>query len=78
MKLFKYYTLEGIVIGYGNNNEDENNEKAIILPIGKLDEIKELLETLNIKYNINTKLNKCPKKSIIYFFITPYYLIVFT
>lgn len=77
MKLFNYYTLEGIVIGYNTSTEEENGgEKAIILPLGTLEEIRALLKDLEIKIKIDESVNKPPRKALKFFYYNPVYLLL--
>lgn len=78
MKLFKYYTLEGIVIGYNTNKDDEQQEeRAIIIPVGTLEEIEKTIKELNIKIKISNKFNNSPKRALKYFYYNPLYIILF-
>lgn len=75
MKLFNLYTLEAIVIGFNTNTDEESqNEKAILLPLGTLEEIKDLLNNLEIKIKIDTKVNNAPKKALKFFYYNPLYI----
>lgn len=76
MKLCKLYTVEAIVIGYGDNSEDNGKEKAIIFPIASMDRIKEIVNIVLPEYSLDYSLCKPEPRALRYFFINP--VLVFT
>ncbi|QNU68417.1 PH domain-containing protein [Ruminiclostridium herbifermentans] len=74
MRIFKLYSAEVIVIGYGDKSEEGGTEKAIIFPIAKKEKIKEIVNIVLPEYSLDYKLCKPERKAIRYFFISPMFI----
>ncbi len=74
MRIFKLYTAEVIVIGYGDKSEQGGMEQAIIYPIASRDKVKEIVNTLLPEYSLDYTLCKSERKAIRYFFISPLFI----
>ena len=71
MRVFKLYTAEVIVIGYGDKSEEGGTEKAIIFPIAQKEKIKEIVNIVLPEYSLDYSLCKPERKAIRYFFFSP-------
>lgn len=70
MRLFGYYSLEMVVMGYGEKTEDEEEEKALIFPIASQARAKEILSSIFPNYEIDFNYYKPERKALIYFFLS--------
>ena len=80
MRILKLYSLELSVIGYGNVAE-KDGEKAILYPIANKKTAERVIEFVipgqHFELN-NNNMERCPKRALKYFFVTPIYFILFT
>ena len=74
MRVFKLYSAEVIVIGYGDKSEEGGTEKAIIFPIAKKEKIKEIVNSVLPEYSLDYSLCKPERKAIRYFFFNPLFI----
>lgn len=70
MRIFKLYTAEVIVIGYGDKSEEGGMEQAIIYPIASRDKVKDIVNILLPEYSLDYTLCKSEHKAIRYFFMS--------
>ena len=73
MRILKLYSLELSVIGYGNA-VDKGGEKAILYPIANKEIAERVIDFVlpGQSFELNTSnMEKCPKRALKYFFITP-------
>lgn len=75
MRIFKLYTAEVIVIGYGDKSEEGGMEQAIIYPIASREKVKEIMNVLLPEYSLDYSLCKSERKAIRYFFVSPLFII---
>jgi len=68
MRLFKCYTAEILVIGYGDNSDGEAHEQAIIYPIASMSKIKSIIKELLPEFELEQDTSKPKSKSLKYFF----------
>jgi putative membrane protein len=68
MRLFRVYSVQVLVIGYGDKSDEEANEQAIIFPIARMDKIKMILQKFLPDFEVNDQLIKSSKKAIKYYF----------
>ncbi len=74
MRVFKLYSAEVIVIGYGDKSEEGGSEQAIIFPIATKEKIREIVSIVLPEYSLDYSLCKPEKKAIRYFFFSPIFL----
>ncbi len=74
MRVFKLYSAEVIVIGYGDKSEEGGTEQAIIFPIAKKEKIKEIVNIVLPEYSLDYDLCKPERKAIRYFFFNPLFI----
>ncbi len=80
MRILKLYSLELSVIGYGNVAE-KDGEKAILYPVANKQTAERVIDFVipgqHFELN-NNNMERCPKRALKYFFVTPIYCILFT
>ena len=70
MRIFKYYTVEVFVIGYGDKAEEGEKETAVLIPIAKREQIEMLLAKLLPEFELPNQMSKPQKRALPYFFIS--------
>ena len=70
MRIFKYYTMEVFVIGYGDEKAEKAQETAMLIPIAKRDRVENLLEKLLPDFELPKSLSKPQKRALPYFFLS--------
>lgn len=70
MRLCKLYTVEVIVIGYGDSTGGEETERAIIYPIASFSRIQEIVNKILPEYHLEYKLCRPEPKVLRYFFFS--------
>ncbi len=73
MRLFKCYTAEILVIGYGDKSDDKGMEQAIIFPIASLEKISEIVNRFlpEFEFKVENSKQKRSFKILRYFFYKP-------
>ncbi|MDF2510244.1 MAG: Bacterial rane flanked domain family [Herbinix sp.] len=75
MRLFHCYRVEVLVIGYGDESDDELNGRPIIYPIASIKQIKRILWELLPDYELADHPCRPDKKAIRYFFLNTGFVI---
>lgn len=75
MRLCGLYTLEVIVIGYGDSGKENETEQAIIFPIASFEKIKWIVNQLLPEYSLDYNLTSPNKTALKYFFISPVFIL---
>lgn len=68
MRVFKCYTAEILVIGYGDKSEDEAREQAILYPIASIKKIESIIKELLPEFELQHDRYKPNLNAIKYFF----------
>ncbi len=69
MRIFGYYSVMVYAIGYGNNATNNSSTIAFFLPIGRKDDIVNLLNSFLPEISIETDFDRNRKKTLKYFLL---------
>ncbi len=75
MRLCGLYTIEVIVIGYGDSGKEGETEQAIIFPIASLEKIRGIVKKLLPEYHMDYSLTRPDTRALKYFFASPVYIL---
>ena len=75
MRLCGLYTIEVIVIGYGDSGKEGETEQAIIFPIASFEKIRGIVNQLLPEYHLDYSLTRPDKRALKYFFVSPVFVL---
>lgn len=75
MRICGLYTIEVIVIGYGDASKESETEQAIMFPVASFDKIRRIVEQILPEYRLNYNLTHSDKSALKYFFISPVFIL---